>query len=242
MRSLVLSTKNLARTVIEGGRSRYNTWDRRRSNATLRGAERAYAAMLRDPEAWWSLVPPARRKVHRDFHDRLGPVYRWMDRHCGRPWVDVRAEIFRRFDTRTLAGRHIVFDHMLREVLDRGEPREYDWRRYRVDEGGLLQPMPRRRHVKARTWLTREETEELRAFAGERKVRQVGSAHFWLEMTFVSRPPRGPGVQGAPTGRYRQARRLTDAEVKRLLRLSTVARATLLVGLDSRRAALAVSR
>jgi hypothetical protein len=229
-----LSTKNLARTAIEGGRDSRNKWDRRQSNSALRAAERQYEAALRDPDARWSAVPPAREKVYPWFNDRLGPVYRWLDRRCGRPWAEVRSEILRRFDTRTLAGRHIVFDHMLRDVLEHGEPARYVWQRYQVDEDGVLRRVPFARRTRPRTWLTAAEETELRSLAGDRKIRQLGAVDFWLEMTYRYQWTKGRAIERQPTGRYRQTRRLTESEVKRLYALGPAARAILVVDTAAR--------
>jgi hypothetical protein len=172
-----VSTKNLARTVIEGGRSSYNKSERRDSNSSLRAATRAYQAAVRDPELALSTLPPERTKVRRHFSDRLGPVRRWLDRACGRPWTDVRSEMFRRFDTRSLAGRHVVFDHMLMDVAEHGLEPRFHHERYHVDPRGILRRTPPRYRSWLRTWLTATERAELRAFAGDRKIRHAGTAY-----------------------------------------------------------------
>jgi len=223
-----VSTKNLARTVIEGGRASSNKWKRRESNAALRVGVRSYQSALRDPEIAWSSPLPERARVRREFADRLGPVRRWLDRACGRPWEDVRSEIFRRFDVRTLPGRHIVFDHMLTDVAEHGRLGPYSYERYHVDEKGVLRRSPVRRYGGQRTWPTSAELAELRAFAGDRRIRHAGAAYFWLEMTFLYRWTKGRGLTLQPTGRYRQTRRLSDAEVTRFTKMSPVARARLL--------------
>lgn len=114
-----MSTKNLARTVIEGGRYGGNKWDRRNSSAEERVRVRAYCKrVLNDPEIAEEEDVEERQSVGKGFTDKLGPMYRWMDAQIGRPWSEVRSEVFQKFDTRTTAGRHITFDHLLREVVD----------------------------------------------------------------------------------------------------------------------------
>src|SRR5438445_11892260 len=108
-----MSTKNLARTVIEGGRHRQNVWQRRWSNAQERTAERELSGLLRDRLDPDAVVYRKRTPVYQEFDDKLGPAYRWLEAQSGRPWNEVRSELFARFDTRTTAGRHIVFDHRL---------------------------------------------------------------------------------------------------------------------------------
>ena len=82
-------------------------------------------AAAHSPEA----LPPGR-----------GPPRRRLGSHVGKPWDKVYAEMRKRFDTRTTAGRHFVFEHMLPDV-DRGDLSGVGrWRRYRfyVDTHGIL--------------------------------------------------------------------------------------------------------
>ena len=111
-----MSTKDLSRSVMEGGRRRWNAWTRRRSHRVVRAEERAVerrillgstAADVEDAEAW-----PRVSRVPREFADRLSAPERWLESKVGRSWNQVRSEMLARFDTRTLAGRHIVFDHL----------------------------------------------------------------------------------------------------------------------------------
>jgi hypothetical protein len=131
-----MSTKNLARTIIEGGRYWGNRWDRRESNAAQRTKERAIlrGAPLEDDIE--GLVMPRRKKVERAFADKLGAPRRWLERQVGRPWNVVRSELLGRVDTRTTAGRHIVFDHVLRWV--EADRHCFGRRRFRIDGRGIL--------------------------------------------------------------------------------------------------------
>lgn len=150
-----MSTKRLARTVIEGGRARYNKYERRHSHRAQRTREKRLCRRLRvDPELADEAAEPRREHVRKGFRDKLAPAERWLASHEGRPWLEVEGCILSRFDTRTIAGRHIVFDHLL--------PGDYFsvWRGWRVnrrwwfyvdDEGRLRvsrePPNPRyRRH------------------------------------------------------------------------------------------------
>src|SRR4051812_1474335 len=109
-----MATKNISRTVIEGGRRHYNSYARRASNSDHRAAERVFLRrIVLDPNG---ALEPIRAHVAKDFYDKLAPAERWMRRQVGRPWNKIYAEIRARFDIRTTAGRHIVFDHMLRWV------------------------------------------------------------------------------------------------------------------------------
>lgn len=177
-----MSTKNLARTVIEGGRRYYNSWERRHSHAEHRAKERVVEARARSDDAD-EIVWPERKHVGRSFHDKLSPAERWLRSNVGRPWRLVRSEIFASFDTRTLAGQHIVFDHLLGRRWDLDET----WRVsrdfvFRVDRHGILRVdlrVSRSRSTRQTgpSWI--DERAAAR-FAGDRKVVVRGAHVFWL--------------------------------------------------------------
>ena len=58
----------------------------------------------------------SRPHVHKSFRDKLAPAHRWLVAQVGRPWSNVFSELSARFDTRTVARRHVVHDHMLHWV------------------------------------------------------------------------------------------------------------------------------
>ena|SRR5204863_621192 len=138
-----MSTKNLSRTVIEGGRTHYSAWARRHSNGLDRVREREVSTRLLRSTDFDGEAYPGRPSVYRAFHDKLGPAARWLQSQVGRPWVKVRSELFARFDTRTTAGRHILFCHVLPavEVGRKGGLRRV---RFRVDRHGILRQVTRR--------------------------------------------------------------------------------------------------
>jgi hypothetical protein len=191
-----MSTKNLARTVIEGGRTRWSRDYRRALNVKERARQREALGRLAvgdDPEA---LVVPPPRNAGRGFDDKLGPARRWLTSQIGRPWNLVRGELLRRFDTRTTAGRHIVFCHMLPWVEDdEGNP---GWKPFLVDRHGFLRAAPPRalwRSPHARAPLPRDER-ALMAWLAGRRVGARGPALFWFAPTAA--------------GGYRQHHRLAD--------------------------------
>jgi hypothetical protein len=123
-----MSKKNLARTAIEGGRTGSNKWDRHYSHKETRAQERAFLGEVQsDLENYYEYDIEETRHVYKEFNDKLGPMYRWLQSQCGRPWNDVRSEVTKTFDTRTTAGRHIVYDHLLSSVE---EGPDYNYRRY----------------------------------------------------------------------------------------------------------------
>jgi hypothetical protein len=146
-----MGTKNLARTVIEGGRYRRNKWERRYSHKEERSFVRDFCKKVQtDPELSETAGIKPRKKVYKGFRDKLGPMYRWLRSQVGKPWNEVRSLVAQNFDTRTTAGRHITYDHLLSSV--ELSPDLGSWRynpvdpfssRYKndyyVDDKGLLQ-------------------------------------------------------------------------------------------------------
>jgi hypothetical protein len=147
-----MSTKNLARSVIEGGRTGFSKYLRRHSLQILRFRNRALCrALLRDPEAWETATVPRRPTDYDDiaFADRTNPCDRFLASRDGRPWNDVYSEICRRFDRRTMAGRHVTEDHLLASVetsrtfiWGRSAPRT----RFYVDRHGYFRHNPTERY------------------------------------------------------------------------------------------------
>lgn len=194
-----MSTKNLARTVIEGGRRRGNVWERRCSNAQERAAEHQTSALLLGRLDADAVVYRKRAHVYRSFNDKLGPAQRWLEAQAGRSWNKVRSELFARFDTRTTAGRHIVFDHLLRSV--EGQPRRFTFPHdLLVDRHGLLRKIPLRRQRAGRAPLP-ESTTQIELWLAGRRVAVRGELLFWLVPT--------------KAGYYRQSQALSSTEVAR---------------------------
>jgi len=178
-----VSTKSLARTVIEGGRRYHNCWERRHSHTEARAVERVVLARVMGGEDADDLVWPRAKPVRKEFHDKLSPAEQWLRAQVGRPWRKVRSDIASRFDTRTLAGQHIVFDHLLPRPRDRdGTWRVDHERRFFVDRHGILRSFepPRRRRPHEKTPAGLEELRRAEALAGGRKIVRRGSHLYWL--------------------------------------------------------------
>lgn len=199
-----MSTKNLARTVIEGGRYRSGSQLCRYKNRALRTRTRVALGDVASGRDADDLTIRPVWKVGRWFHDKLGPSVRWLASQVGRPWDLVRGELVRKFDPRTTAGRHIVFDHMLPSIHGEDkfgccEDRFGCHHTFLIDRHGLL----RRVRSRPRAWprppepLPRPE-HELGAWLGGRRVGAHGDVLFWFTPT--------------PTGGYRQHHRLADAD------------------------------
>jgi hypothetical protein len=193
-----MSTKNLARTIIEGGRTRWSRWYRRHTLREHRAAERAVLHQIQaagDDDVTFV----RRQSACTMFHDKVGPAKRWLDRQAGRPWNLVRSELLQLFDTRTTPGRHIVFDHMLPWVED--DDFSFVWRDFDVDARGRLRRLPTKRYRRVRRHapLPRPQPELERWLAG-RRVGERGPSLFWFTPT--------------PAGAFRQDRRLEDDDAE----------------------------
>ncbi|MBN8612176.1 MAG: hypothetical protein J0L92_16395 [Deltaproteobacteria bacterium] len=205
-----MSTKDLSRSVIEGGRRRWNTWTRRRSHRVVRAEERVLErrilarsadAEVEDVEAW-----PLVSRVPREFFDRLSAPERWLESQVGRSWNRVRSAMLARFDTRTLAGRHIVFDHLSPTQQWGEEPGVWQVERvrFRVDQRGILRRAPARIWPRLPLCADPEVIDAMSHFVGGRKLLLRGVHTYWLVP--VER------IEGI---RYRQHRALTPEELSR---------------------------
>lgn len=181
-----MATKDISRTVIEGGRYYRNKRDRRTSNRLHRAGNRRYsklAVSLIDPDDLGAL--PKRRPVRKDFKDKLGPVYRWMSKQVGRKWDIVFSNLVHEFDTRTTAGRHVVNDHIVNNIIinptDAGrwhylQDGAYSRHEYYLDENGIIQSVPVR--VRVRYGKRRKEILE---WVNNRLVMDYGVSLFWMD-------------------------------------------------------------
>lgn len=215
-----MATKNLARSAIEGGRVGRNKWERRNSHTTERTSAREFCDKVKNnPDyADEDSFIKKKDKVHKEFDDKLGPMYRWLNRQVGRPWDEVRSEIAKTFDTRTTAGRHIVYDHLLQSVevtpnvrlayrrYPEGENTSYYKNDFYVDDKGVLchkTYVRRRWSQKIPPW----NTNQLTNWLGGRVVGKVGNKYFWYVPADRNQKHHGPARQwvtgwGNYTGYY----------------------------------------
>ncbi len=220
-----MSTKRLARTVIEGGRARYNTFERRHSHRVHRRREREYLRALElQPALADSLSPPIRKWVGKWHYDRLSAAERWLAHRAGRLWRDVEGEILATFDTRSIAGQHVVFGHLLPPPW-RHDP-ERRWRvnrriEFRIDDAGLLVAEQTKRRPSPWQWRCRlERIAEGRLsctatrFVGDARVGLRAGHAYWMHPTEAAFTPvveRCRKYLGQPIP-FRQGRPLTEAE------------------------------
>lgn len=226
-----MATKNLARTVIEGGRSRWNKYERRYSNRRARRKVREYARNLRyDFDEGEATTAPVRQPVYRSHYDRLAAAERWLASFVGKPWNDARAEMAKRFDTRTIAGQHIVFDHLLSSVKGSGRDESFGRKDFEIDDDGILQRLPRRRYYsrwKLPPGKVRRSQWEIENWAQGRRIGRRGQYLYWFEPTaFVDKAcsdrwcwrdhfaDDGVRRHREPNGRFRQTEPLCEDELR----------------------------
>lgn len=182
-----MSTKNISRTIIEGGRRVGNRDERYLSNTKVRAKNQVFkhdAKNLVDSE---ELGPaPKRQPIRKEFADKLGPAYRWLRTNVGRNWNETYARLIKKFDTRTVAGRHIVFDHMLQDITMQGKevPGRYRVNSFFVDDDGILRLSEENRwnrygRVRYKGVPGRQRLE----WADNRRVMDYGVSMFWMIAT-----------------------------------------------------------
>jgi hypothetical protein len=212
-----MSTKLLARTAIEGGRHRYNQFERRHSHRVARARERAqFGKLALDEDALEDVVFEPRPKVRRSFHDKLGPVERWLAAQANRPFRKVHEAMFALFGVRTLAERHVVFDHLLpgRFLREDGQWTVHRRMSFWIDCHGILRARRRNLRAERKPWT------DARAFAEGRKVRWAGLTYVWIEYRW--RLPDGVRVMLPPIP-------LLPEEVRALLALSPEAQRIVMI-------------
>lgn len=177
-----MSTKNIARTVIEGGRNGSYKKEVHEKQREERTETRNYLRKsLADNDNADAFVAPIRKPVYKEFADKTAVIDSFLHSRVGKNWSKVRSELFEKFDTRTTPGRHILFDHLLRDVAEEGpvDVRGFT-NHYYVDAQGRLQNNDRqyRKHrvqpfdkIEVCNWLK------------NRCVGHIGKRHYWFEPT-----------------------------------------------------------
>jgi hypothetical protein len=183
-----MSTKNISRSALEGGRRTYNKYERNQSHRDERSSTREWLWQVsNDPDASDDYGPAPRNPVRKEFTDKLNPCYRWLAKHAGRPWAKVFSELKAKFDTRTLSAWHIVNQHMLTEVEGSGAPVfSFGGRtfcRFYIDDSDILRDRGRDHWRTPRKKYTGPTEKQVSAWARGRGVIDYGTVQFWAEPT-----------------------------------------------------------
>jgi hypothetical protein len=193
----IISTKHLARTVLEAARSKADKFKRRQIRRKLRHEYNDFCRQAKFVEYEniddVKTAPlPAEPLMKRAWYERsegqedsLGPIFRWLQSKAGQQWDDVYSELRQKFCQGGVAESHIVDDHMLFWIAGHGYNR-FDLRNpyFVIDEDGVLRQKrnwsgvfgysdswkpPRKIGDKTRQWLN------------NRKIRKQGTKLYWLE-------------------------------------------------------------
>lgn len=183
-----MATKYLGRTAIEGGRT---GWYKNRVDhheRSFRNENRVALHRVDANDADEASLPLLHPKSKRGNQtDKLSPVWRMLDGYVGRPWSKVFAEICAKFDGRTLAGRHVLHDHIMQSIDPHAfvERSWYFRNSYFVDAHGIF----RKRQKTRPSWLTRNslipmaKAQEVASWLGSRGVLKLYGKLFWAVPT-----------------------------------------------------------
>ncbi|MBI4142361.1 hypothetical protein HY480_00625 [Candidatus Uhrbacteria bacterium] len=232
-----MATRNLARTIVEGGKCEEHTKGPRRDAQRVERMEvRAYLRhCTRDREWDNGHVCPVREPVRSCFADRTAVLRRWMGSYVGRPWDEAYAAIVRRCDRRTTKGRHLIEGHFRAREFVRpmsAAKSMYDgieW--FAINADGVVESCPRQ------LWKRTRESKiapEISAWLAGRTIGRRGSVWFWLVPVerWVPRAVNAGGVERRSWERvvtgYRQDRRFTADECAMLMGIDAATREALL--------------
>ena len=192
-----MSTKNISRTINEGGRASYAKDRRKEYHSLTRAKTRDWLSKVRqdlsiteDSDHYTNVKNVATKRSLRDFADKTAVVNRWLFRNVNQPWNDVKSKIISMFDTNTVTGHHNAYDHFINNV-------EYNTTKialegfdffavnyyapiFYVDDGILL---VRPRQKKPRYYkLNKFDYTEICNFLKGRVIAKIGDHLFWFNI------------------------------------------------------------
>jgi len=188
-----MSTKRLRKTILEGGRVKSCRMNEHYNTKSERAAVRAeMSKAAHDFE--YDVDVPERKKDFREFTDKLKPVYRFLDSKVGKGWNNIRSEIAEKFDVRSLAGHHIVNQHMFASIKGAGHQEtssEYGYYNYYVDDRGIFRKAVRKaekfryNYYRDRQDFIKDKSQKVVEWLNRNKVGMVGGVLFWFVPTNV---------------------------------------------------------
>lgn len=180
---IVMSKKNLSRTIIEGGRTKRSKYYRENCIGSERTAVRTIISGSHgDSDFFDDVVIPKRDKSSKDFYDRLSSVERYLDSRVGKSWNKTFSYLKENFDIRTTAGRHLIYDHVLNDIAFSKEKHSlYDKiARYYVDKSGILRKNPKSKYNPEER---AKKEKEIREWLSGRMIGKVGNVLYWYNAT-----------------------------------------------------------
>ena len=174
---------------------------------------------------------PERKKDFKEFSDKLQPIYRFLDSKVGKGWNNIRSEIAKKFDVRSLAGYHIVCQHMFASIKGAGHQEtssEYSHYKYYIDDRGIFR---KSKKIQYNYYWNKKDfkdkSQETVKWLNKNKVGMVGGVLFW----FVPTNPKTINVEYTWQGfnyinynifgqtRFRQSYKLDKKEVNYFISL-----------------------
>lgn len=178
-----MATKNLGRSAIEGGRTGWYKVRVSEIEDSLRTSTRTYKHRVQnDVEAWENEAEPVRRPYGKRGNqtDKLAGTYRMLDKLVGKPWAKVYALICEKFDGRTLAGRHVLIDHITNYVAPNKEAADLQYHLYYIDDHGFFQKKEGYSHNRYTPHrLSKKFADKISTWLDGRSIIQMGSKLYW---------------------------------------------------------------
>lgn len=150
-----MSTKDKSRTALEAGTAKVSRYFLRLERKKQRVKRKQICKQItNDVELAEEFFDP-KSSVSKSFDDNVSFLQKYLQSKVGEVWDDVRSEIAKQFDGRSIAGKHILYDHILRSVVSSGTGYDkngnFYWdesvkviyrfriRDFYVDQNGILQ-------------------------------------------------------------------------------------------------------
>lgn len=181
-----MATKYLGRTALEGGRVGYYKYLVEKEKRSIRASMRTFNKKSQEDGFADEVSTPLPRPIGKRGYqtDKLNAVWAYLVGRCGEPWDTVRSELVQQLNTDTLAGRHVLYDHVLKQVTPL-TAHDVEYADFVVDSNGLLQEGPwRLRRRSTRQYLsgknlTMGQGQWLVDHVRGKGVKRVGDVLYW---------------------------------------------------------------
>lgn len=178
-----MASRNLARTVVEGGHPNWYKHDVAFLRRKERQRERRFCKkLLADPELWDEQPPLLTEKSGwwDNKHDHYAAsVDKWLQAQSGRRWDEILSELTNTYDTRKTRN-YILLERICGMVcLIAHSNGETCWHRFMVEDGILK---TNRSHWRVRWWREKRlvSDEQLRDWLGNRTITIKDGHVHWM--------------------------------------------------------------